>query len=103
MKTITDYIDDPNYGLDRDLNIGDQIMTTDDHVYTVTKLEDGIAYYDHKVHERYGDPASRLVDACFIWRFNTNGKGFTYNRVFRHCDMIKEKAIEAKQLLGLIA
>jgi hypothetical protein len=80
QKHFIDYIEDPEYGLNRDLTVGDKIQDTDDAIWTVTSIDNGIAYYDKKMHEIYGNTSSKLVDCCFIYKFSDG----IYNEVMRH-------------------
>ena len=58
------------------LEVGDVIQTSDGSIHTITDINDNIAHYSRK----YRDCDGKLVNDCFIARFNTNGAGkITYN------------------------
>lgn len=85
--------------LKESLLVGDTIVDVHDEEWTITALDNGIAYYDKATHEYYRDKTSRLVDSSFIAVFNENGRGkLTYN----HSMTLVEPVFVTSEMIDLL-
>jgi len=60
-------------GLSRMVRVGDSITDLNDDCWTITRIDDNIAYYNQPTREFFEDETSNMIDSCFIARFIQKG------------------------------